>query len=43
MSSKAISNEELDILFDEGEQDITPYMKMSTLRRPDDRQNAQSD
>ncbi len=32
--SKAISTEELDRIFDEGEQDITPFLDMDTARRP---------
>jgi hypothetical protein len=34
MSVKRISTEEFDRLFDEGKEDITPYMDMSSLRRP---------
>ena len=33
MTVKTISTEEFDRLFDEGE-DITPYLDMSSLRRP---------
>lgn len=32
--AKSITAEEFDRLFDEGETDMTPYMDMSTLRRP---------
>ena len=34
MSVKRISTEEFDRLFDEGKEDITPYMDLSSLRRP---------
>lgn len=34
MKDDKISAEEFDRLFDEGETDMTPYLDMSTLRRP---------
>ncbi len=32
--AKQIKSEEFDRIFDEGEEDITPYLDLSTARRP---------